>query len=285
MTHTGPRDSAGESPPPRPTREEALKAAEKVLQEAENERAKADLRDMKPWQGKPARADKVLLALALGIPAVLLATMPLRPFLLADHPVMLAFLTGSHAAVGAGAAFASIGTLPLWLVVVAGVIGKIKIDWLLWWIGHRWGKGIVHFLVQGERARKLADKAETMNPWVMRILVPLSYLPGVPSGVVHVLAGATGMRLRTYLTLDALGALMMTTVVAAVGFTSGQAGVDVVLLIDKYALWCMLAIIFGMAAIPVVKSTRDQKARRAAALTEAAETYDAETARLASADR
>lgn len=285
MTHSAPRDGTGGDAPPRATREEALRAAEKAWQEAETERAKADMRAMKPWRGKPARADKVLLGLAIGVPAVLMATMPLRPFLLADHPVLLAFLTGSHASVGAGAAFASIGTLPLWLIIVAGVIGKIKIDWLLWLIGRRWGKSIVHFLVQGERARELADKAETMNPWIMRTLIPLSYLPGVPAGIPHVLAGATGMRLRTYLLLDTLGALMITTVVATIGFTSGQTGVDIVLLIDKYALWCMIAIIFGMAAIPVVRSTREQKARRAAALAEAAEAYDAETARVEAAGR
>lgn len=282
-THTTPRDGAGDDAVPRPTRKEALAAAEKAWQEAEVERAKADMRAMKPWRGAPSRADKVLLGLAIGVPAVLMATMPLRPFLLADHPVLLAFLTGSHASVGAGAAFASIGTIPLWLIIVAGVVGKIKIDWLLWLIGRRWGKNIVRFLVQGERGRELADRAKTMNPWIMRTLIPLSYLPGIPTGIPHVLAGATGMRLRTYLLLDALGALLTTVAVAAIGLTSGQAGVDLVLLIDKYALWCMLAIIFGMAAIPVVRSSREQKARRAAALSEAAEAYDAETARIEAA--
>ncbi|WP_370446552.1 DedA family protein [Nocardiopsis sp. L17-MgMaSL7] len=266
---------------PRPTREEALTAAGKAWDEAEAERAIAHWKSQKPWPGTMQRQDRVLLWLLIGIPAFFLLTMPLRPFLIADHAVPLAFVTGSHAAVGAASAFAGVGQGSLWVVIVAGVIGKVKIDWLFWWVGRRWGRGIVAFLVPSERGRQFAERLETMNPWVMRLLIPLSYLPGVPAGIPHVMAGVSGMRLRTYLLLDVIGALMITAVVAAIGYHSGQAGVDVVLLIDSYALWLMLAIIFGMAAIPTYTSIRDQRARRQQALGEAAEAYDAETARLA----
>lgn len=268
----------------RPTREEALKAAEQAWGEREQELGKETLRAMKPWKGKAQRQDKVLLAVALILPALMLLTLPLRPLFIADHPLALALITGSHAAVGAASAFASLGQGSLWLVVLAGVIGKIKIDWVFWWLGRRWGRGIVNFLVQGERGRRFADRLETMNPWVMRILIPLSYLPGIPAGIPHVMAGANGMRLRTYLFLDILGALMVTAFVAYVGFISGQSGVDIVLLVDKYALWLTLAIIFGMALYPTVVATRDQKARKKEALEQAAAEYDAETVRIGSGD-
>ncbi|GHC92759.1 hypothetical protein GCM10007079_41340 [Nocardiopsis terrae] len=278
-SNTAPRQSEPDAS--RPTREEALKAARQRWDREEAERGKAQWKGMKPWQGSMKRQDKVLLWLLLGIPAFFLLTMPLRPLFVADHPVPLAFVTGSHAAVGAASAFAGVGQGSMWLVIVAGVVGKVKIDWLFWWVGRRWGRGIVHFLVPSERGRRFAERLQTMNPWIMRLFIPLSYLPGVPGGVPHVIAGVSGMRLRTYLLLDVIGALMITSVVAFVGYHSGQAGVDVVLLVDRYAVWLTFALIFGMAAIPVHTSVKDQRERRARALEEAAEAYDAETARLA----
>ena len=280
-TPQGPGETAAAEASARPSREEALKAAGKAWDREEGERAKAQWRDMKPWQGTMKRQDKVLLWLLIGIPAFFLLTMPLRPFLIADHPIPLAFATGSHAAVGAASAFVSADGGSMWLVVVAGVVGKVKIDWLFWWVGRRWGRGIVGFLVPSERGRRFAERLETMNPWITRMFIPLSYLPGVPAAIPHVIAGVSGMRLRTYMFLDVLGALMITSAVAAVGYASGQAGVDVVLLVDRYALWVMFAIIFGMAVLPTIPAVRDQKARRALFLKEAGEAYDAETERLA----
>lgn len=264
----------------RPTREAVLKAAGKEWDLEESKRAKAEMKAKAPWKGRFERQDKILLTLAIVIPAFFLLTLPLRPLFIADHPIGLAFVTGSHAAVGAGAAFASIGEAPLWLVIVAGVVGKIKIDWLFWWVGRRWGHGIVAFLIPSERGQRFANRLQTMNPWVMRLIIPLSYFPGVPGGIPHIIAGVNRMRLSTFLLLDAIGALMITSLVAAIGYASGQAGVDVVLLIDQYALWITLALIVGMAMYPVLGQARDQKARKAEALREVAEAYDAETARI-----
>ncbi|WP_081748823.1 VTT domain-containing protein [Nocardiopsis sp. CNT312] len=230
------------------------------------EDAREALRAMKPWEGKATRQDKALLACAIGIPAVFLALTPLKPLLIADHPITLTFLTGSNAGVGAAAAFASLGEIPLWLVVVAGVFGKIKVDWLFWWLGRRWGRRFIAIITPGERAKRLADRMHDMNPWIVRGALTLSYLPGVPAALIHVTAGWTGMRLRTFFLFDALGALILTSVVTSVGYASGQAGVDIVLLVDRYALWFTVAIIFTMAFWPVFKQVReDRAADRAAA--------------------
>jgi hypothetical protein len=55
----------------------------------------------------------------LGVVALGLLVRPLKPFLLASHPAALEFLTGDLTAIGAAAAFARLGELPLWLVIVA----------------------------------------------------------------------------------------------------------------------------------------------------------------------
>lgn len=265
----------------RSTREQAVQQALKRFEEREKELAQEQLRGMRLWEGKAERQDKILLSLFIGLPLIMMLTIPLRPLFIADHPVALAFATGSYAAIGAGAAFAGVGQGALWLVILAGVVGKIKVSWLFWWLGRRWGVRFIRFTVPNERAQRFAARLQSMNPWVLRVLIPLAYLPGIPTMIVCVLAGTSGMRLRTYLFLDALGALMVTSIVAYVGFTSGQAGVDIVLLIDKYALWIMLALIFGMAMYPAYTSMRDQKARKAETIRAAEAEYDTETARLA----
>ena len=279
-----PRGQGGENTAeaaPRPTREEALKAAGKAWDLEEAERGKAQWKAMRPWPKEMERQDRALAWMLVCIPAFFILTMPLRPLFVADHPIPLAFATGSNAAIGAASAFAGIGEGSLWLVIVAGVFGKVKIDWLFWWVGRRWGRDFLHFMVPSERGRRFAERLETMNPWVMRLILPLSFLPGVPAGIPQIVAGVSGMRLRTYMFLDVLGALMLTSIVAGIGYSVGQTGVDAVLLVDKYAVWLMFALIFGMAAIPAYSGIKDARERRAQALREAGEAYDAETERLA----
>ncbi|OLT27790.1 membrane-associated protein [Nocardiopsis sp. CNR-923] len=265
--NTDPTDgtSAAGQPDDTTTTDEAPVDPKAAARARREEEAREALRAIKPWKGKATRQDKALLACAIGIPVFFLALTPVKPLLIADHPIGLAFLTGSNAAIGAAAAYSSLGRIPLWLVLVAGVFGKVKLDWLFWWVGRRWGRGFINLLAQGERAQKFADKAHDLNPWIIRIALTLSYLPGIPAALIHVTAGWTGMRLRTFFLFDALGALLLTGTVAAVGHATGQAGVDIVLLVDRYALWLTFAIIFAMAFWPVVKQRRAEKARREAA--------------------
>lgn len=259
-----------------PLSPEEKKRREKALKEEE---ARAALRAIKPWEGKATRQDKALLAAFIVIPAFFLALTPLKPLLIADHPVGLAMLTGSNAAIGAASAFARIGEIPLWLVLCAGVIGKIKVDWLFWWLGRRWGRGIVNLITPSERARRLADRVREANPWWIRAAVLVCYVPGVPAALFLVVAGWTGMRLRTFMALDACGALLMTAAVAAAGYAAGQSGVDIILTVDRYALWITFALIFAMAFTPVIRQHMRAKAAERAeakAAENAEETRDTE---------
>ena len=87
---------------------------------------------LKPWQGKATRADKALLFVIFGVPLVYLALLPVRPWMLVNAPVLQEFINGAKTAVVAAAAYARIGEIPLWLVVVAGVVGMAKLDWAFW---------------------------------------------------------------------------------------------------------------------------------------------------------
>ena len=67
------------------------------------------------------------------------------------------------------------------------------------------------------------------------------------------MAGWAGMSLTTFLLLDLAGALLMTSLVAGLGYGLGQRAVDLVLLVDRYAAAVSLTTIAVAAVIPVVK--------------------------------
>jgi membrane protein DedA with SNARE-associated domain len=192
-----------------------------------------------------------------------MAGSPTRTATLASHPVLLEFLTGDLTAIGAAAAYARIGDAPLWLVVLAGAIGMTKLDWLTWWTGRQWGRGIIRMFTTSERTQRFALRATELNPWIIRAAVVLAVLPGVPTAAVYAMAGWAGMRLTTFLLLDLLGTLTMTALVAGVGYSLGQQAVDLVLLVDKYASAVSLTMITAAVVVPLIK----RRMRRARGVT------------------
>lgn len=210
-------------------------------------------RRIAPWQGPATGVGWALMGAILGVVALGLLLRPLKPFLVASHPVALEFLTGDLTAIGVGAAFARIGEAPLWLVVVAGAVGMVKFDWLTWWAGRQWGGGIIRMFTTSERAQRFAGRAAELNPRILRAAVVIAVLPGVPTAVIYAMAGWARMRLSTFLALDLLGALLMTGLVSGLGYGLGEQAVDVVLLVDKYASIASLATIAVALAIPLIK--------------------------------
>jgi membrane protein DedA with SNARE-associated domain len=216
-------------------------------------RVAAEVRRYVPWQGPATRVDVALIGAILGVVGLGLAIRPFKPFLVASHPVLLEFVTGDLVAIGAGAAFARIGEAPLWLVVAAGAFGMVKFDWLTWWAGRQWGAGIIKIFTTSEHAQRFAAKATEWNPWILRLAVVIAVLPGIPTAVVYAVAGWARMRLATFLLLDLVGAVLMTTLVAGLGYSLGQRAVDLVLMIDRYASVVSLTMITVALLIPVIK--------------------------------
>jgi membrane protein DedA with SNARE-associated domain len=215
-----------------------------------------------PWRGRASRTDRALIAAMLVVVAAGLVLRPLQPFLIASHPVLLAFLSGDLIAIGAAAAFARVGEVPLWLVVVAGVLGMIKFDWLAWWAGRQWGGGIIGLLTTSPRVQRWARRSRDADPRVVRAAVVLAVLPGAPTAVVFALAGWAGLRVTAFLLLDAVGALAMTGLVAGLGHGLGQHAVDVVLLVDRYASAVSLTLIGLALALPPAKRLLRHRRRR-----------------------
>ncbi len=212
-------------------------------EKATSESRRTALRDVVPWSTPMTRTDKVLIICTLGAIALMSATIPFRPLLIADHPVGLSAVTGGLPTIAAGAAFARIGEESIVLVVLAGIFGMVKFDWLFWLAGRTWGPKSVQFFTPGRYAQRFAKRLEKVPRWVVGLLVILAYLPGVPGLLVHLFAGLSGMRLRTFLAFDIAGAAIVTGTVVGIGHAMGQSAVDIVLAVDEYSLWITIAIL------------------------------------------
>ena len=111
-----------------------------------------------------------------------------------------------------------------------------------------------HQDLHDQRARSAIRRRVTeRSPWIVRLAVVIAVLPGIPTAVVYAAAGWTRMRLATFLLLDLVGAVLMTAVVAGLGYSLGQRAVDVVLTIDRYASMVSLTMISVATA-----DTRDE---------------------------
>lgn len=217
---------------------------------------------VKPWQGKATGLDKALLFIILGVPLLYLCLLPLRPWMLVNAPVLQEFINGAKTAVVAAAAYARIGEIPLWVVVVAGVIGMAKLDWAFWLAGRRWGDGILRLFAQDERQRKRIEKLKSIPDWALFCMTLLGRCPGVPGTLVYLVAGWSRMRLWLFLSADILGCVLFTVIWTVLGYQLGAAAVDVLKVVDKYALWLTLALIVGVMVMSFVREYRKQQATR-----------------------
>jgi len=206
-----------------------------------------------PWTGKAERADRVIIVglVVSGLYALLL--LPLTPALIGSHPLALELIRGSITSIITMGALARTGDASLTVAVLAAIPSLIMFDWVFWLAGRRWGhRALTMFLGRGAKRGRQIRRLEG----VMRRLGPAAVLFGyvlpLPTALIDAAAGWIGMRLRTFLILDLLGALLWTGLLAGLGYAIGQPAVDLAHTVGRYALWVTLAIV----AIIVAKQRR-----------------------------
>lgn len=214
---------------------------------------------MKPWKDRPTRLDKILFGSIFGITAFYLVMMPFRPFMIAKAPVLLELVTGGKTVIGAAGAFAGVGEVSLWVVILAGTIGSAKFDWIFWLAGRRWGEGIMRLFAGTEHQQKWVARLRSLPSWVLVLLVFIAPLPGVPAALVMLVAGWNGMRLWAFLAANVASSAVVASIMAWIGYAIGQPAVDLVGQIDKYAIFVSIAIVFGLAFWGSWKASRAQQ--------------------------
>ena len=216
-----------------------------------------------PWGDRPGRADTTI-ALLFGVYAVYsLALWPLIPALIGSHPLLLEIVSGSTLAEVTVGAQSRLGELPLWFAVVAGVPGSMMFDWLFWWAGRRWGDRALHLILGRDpspravarreaRAARLERMAERFGP----AAVVLAYYLPLPSLLIYVAAGLSGMRLRTFLVLDVIGTVLWVGPIVSLGYAVGKPAVDVVHRIHHYSTLLTVVVVLVVIGVQVRRRRR-----------------------------
>jgi membrane protein DedA with SNARE-associated domain len=202
-----------------------------------------------PWEGRPDRADVILLAgISLsGIYA--LALLPLVPSLVGNHAVLLELLRGSMTAMVTMGALARTGHESLVVAVLAALPGLMMFDWLFWWAGRRWGqRAIALFLGNHPKAAKRTLQLERLTARFGWIAIVIAYFQPVPNPLIYAAAGLAGMRLVTFLILDLIGSLLWTGFCVGLGYAIGQRAVDVAHTVSHYGLYLTIALIVAIFA-------------------------------------
>ena len=236
-----------------------------------------------PWSGKARRVDILCWAGIMLSGIFYWATLPFRASLVGTRPVLLELLNGSTEAIVAAAAFARVGHGTLVVVLLAALFGLIKFDPLFWWAGRLWGERVIA-LVGGRRNRGARYMARVQRwgrkfTWPAVVISP--FLP-IPSAIIYVIVGWAGMRLLTFIILDAIGILLWAGMLAGLGYALGHRAVVVAQTISHYGLWISLALV----AVIIVAQVRSQRhmlrtaneARAAATASEAGTASEATTA-------
>jgi membrane-associated protein len=200
-----------------------------------------------------------MIAVLLGLyVAYALVLWPLVPALVGSHPVLLEFLSGSAVAEVTVGAHSRLGELPLWFAVIAGVPGSMMFDWVFWWAGRRWGDRALHLVLGRDssprgvarrqaRSARLERMAERFGP----AAVVLAYYLPLPSVLIYVAAGLSGMRLRTFLALDVIGTLLWVAPIVGLGYAIGKPAVDVVDRIEHYSTFLALGVVVVLLSVQV----------------------------------
>ena len=197
-----------------------------------------------PWAGRPRRVDILCWAAIVLSGIYYWALLPFVAPLVGTHPVLLEVLNGNTAAIIAAAAFVRVGHGTLLVVLLAAIPGLMKFDVLYWWAGRLWGERLI-ILLSGKRNRG-HKYMRRVQRWGRKFTWPAvlvsQFLP-LPTAIIYAVAGWAGMRLVTFLILDAIGSLAWAGMLAGLGWELGHHAVVVAQKISHYGLWVTISLV------------------------------------------
>ncbi|WP_353069900.1 VTT domain-containing protein [Tunturibacter empetritectus] len=135
--------------------------------------------------------------------------------------------------------------LHIWLVILAGVTGCLLADSFWFWLGRRWGSGVIRlvcsFTADPQSSRENSHRI--FEKWGLWLLTVAKFVPGL-DGVAPPLAGAEGSTVHGFLSYDAIGSLLWTSTYVLVGFLFADEVNSVMRVIQRFGV--SLGIIVGV---------------------------------------
>lgn len=226
-----------------------------------------------PWKGKPGKQDIACWIMFSLTGVYALVMMPLRPVIFAASPYVLAGITGSRTAVVTIGALSAVQDTNWPLGLVLATIAIMKFDWLYFWAGRLWGRGLLEVFAnphteetgnalfdrqaraKARRAARRVERGEKLAQKFGPLAIFATYLIPLPSAVIFAALGATGMRWRTFLIVNGASSFLTRAGFMYLGHQLGEPAVKVVRIIADYSWYFSLAILGGMVLAWVVRST------------------------------
>ena len=216
-----------------------------------------------PWSGTPTRADKWCWGLFLAMGLYGLAMLPLRPVILGLSTYGLAYVTGdSLAMIDIGASMRDSNQPWWWLALLVAAIQVAKFDLIFFWAGRLWGHRLIEMTTgRSARARRtVARGIRWAEKWSLPAVFVAWFLPGVPTQVIIVVAGAARERWRWFLLADLLGALANRALFMYAGYRVGEPAKEFIDVIQRWSLWISIAL---LVLVVVVQFRRAKDSDRA----------------------
>ncbi|MGA4507932.1 DedA family protein [Propionibacteriaceae bacterium G1746] len=216
-----------------------------------------------PWKQKPGREDYWCMGWIAFMGLFGLAMLPLRGWLLGLNPQLLLGITGSRSGAAAVGALASQGLAPHWVwYLLAGTIMSIKFDWVFWWAGKLWGRGMIEVWAgRSERAAKSYGRAERWAQKLGWLGMFIAYVP-IPlplMQVIFVMFGASKMSLKRFVVLDFLASTTWLLFYIGLGWMIGEPAVKLLQEYAKYANYVAIAlVVFVMGTVMFGQKKRPQ---------------------------
>lgn len=215
-----------------------------------------------PWQHKPTRSDIACMGWIVFMGVFGLAMLPFRAWMLARSPQVLVSLTGSRSGTAAMGALARTHQAHWWwLAMVLGSLMSIKFDWVFWWAGRLWGRGMLEVWAgQSKRSRRTYAKAEQwanrfgwVGMFVAYVPIPLPLMQ-----VIFVLAGAERWSLKKFLGLDFLASTLWLGAYFLLGWFVGAPAVDLLKWYAKVSQYVAIALVVGIVGMAMLRGRRQR---------------------------
>jgi membrane protein DedA with SNARE-associated domain len=214
-----------------------------------------------PWAHEPTRKDIVCWTGIALVGIYSLVMLPLRPVLLGYTPYVLAAVSGSRTAMVMIGALAATGHSWWWLGWLVGTLSVVKFDWVYFWAGKLWGRGLLEVMTgDSERARRRNERAER---FALRWAVPavlVTYLPiPLPGPIIYATVGTAGMSWRRFLAVDVIAAALAQALYLYLGYRIGEPAVRLVQQYAQYMVWLSVAILVVMVLGYLAKEYRKRR--------------------------
>jgi membrane protein DedA with SNARE-associated domain/rhodanese-related sulfurtransferase len=134
-------------------------------------------------------------------------------------------------------ALAARGELHMSLVLLASVIGCLAADGFWFWLGRRWGSGVIRlvcsFTADPNESRERSQRI--FKRWGLRLLLVAKFVPGL-DGVSPPLVGAEGASIRNFMAYDTAGSLLWSLAFVSFGYGFSSQVDKVMRLMSRFGL-------------------------------------------------